>query len=704
MLVEKVLLWILVGGLLALSCLLTVGASEEEALFGFDKDFDVGKVEVRDAKVSLTTTEAGAALRIASGHAVEWPGLTLKAPKGRWDLSTYEYVVLDVKNVGDNEVTVCCRVDNPGADGVRNCLTGSIKLTAGAGGALKVPLTQYPKGQKPVKLFGMRGYPMEAEQPGRIDATNVVQILVFVPKPKADHLFEIDNVRAGGTYTPPKTEEPPKPFFPFIDTFGQYVHKDWPGKTHSVEDLAKRREAETADLAKRPGPEGWDQYGGWKAGPQLETTGHFRVEKYRGKWWLVDPEGRLFWSHGIDCVTDWGGVTPITDRKDWFRDLPDAKSPLAQFYGKGNWAPHGYYQGKSYETFGFTAANLFRKYGPDWKRQFAEVSHHRLRSWGMNTVGNWSSEGIYLLRRTPYVATIHFGGKLLEGSEGYWGKFRDVFDPSFKRELQDRLAKEKGKSADDPWCLGYFVDNELSWGDEVSLAAAALTSPPEQAAKQVLVQDLKAKYETVEKLNQAWATQYTSWEALLQSRTAPDRSKAYEDLASFYTKTAEQYFRACREAVKEVAPNNLYLGCRFAWVNDRAALAAAKYCDVISYNLYWREVAGFRLPANLDKPVIIGEFHFGALDRGMLHTGLQKVENQAERAKAYETYVLGALRNPFIVGTHWFQYGDQATTGRGDGENYQIGFLDVVDTPYIETVEACREVGYDMYRSRLEGK
>ena len=44
------------------------------------------------------------------------------------------------------------------------------------------------------------------------------------------------------------------------------------------------------------------------------------------------------------------------------------------------------------------------------------------------------------------------------------------------------------------------------------------------------------------------------------------------------------------------------------------------------------------------------------------------------------------LGNPLIVGTHWFQYGDQATTGRGDGENYQIGFVDVCDTPYAETI------------------
>jgi hypothetical protein len=88
----------------------------------------------------------------------------------------------------------------------------------------------------------------------------------------------------------------------------------------------------------------------------------------------------------------------------------------------------------------------------------------------------------------------------------------------------------------------------------------------------------------------------------------------------------------------------------------------------------------------------------------MFHTGLRPVADQQARAAAYRNYVQGALRNRWIVGTHWFQFGDQATTGRGDGENYQIGFLDVCDTPYPETIAACREVGYQMYALRAAEK
>ncbi len=229
-----------------------------------------------------------------------------------------------------------------------------------------------------------------------------------------------------------------------------------------------------------------------------------------------------------------------------------------------------------------------------------------------------------------------------------------------------------------------------------------LAFPAEQAAKRAFVDDLKAKYQTIDKLNAVWDTQHASWDALLASRNAPDRQKACDDLTAFYTRTAEQYFKNVRDTIKAVAPKQLYFGCRFAWVNARAATASAKYCDVVSYNLYRRSVADFEFNGGADVPLIIGEFHFGALDRGMFHTGLVPVRDQADRAESYKSYVQGALRHPAFVGTHWFQYQDEPTIGRVyDEENYQIGFIDIADTPYQETISASREVGFNMYRIRL---
>lgn len=661
-------------------------------LFDFGASFQTSTVATSDARVSLA---APGRLRIETGHEAPWPGVTLKAPGGKWDLSSYETLRFKVTNRGDETVTVNCRVDNPGADGTNHCVTDNVTVAPGASETLTVRVFPVPwRLDAPLELVGMRAAPTHA---GKLDPANVTQLVIFVNQPKRDHAFEIGRIRAGGRIEVLDAST----FLPFIDTFGQYVHRDWPGKTHSAEDLIACGQAEEREIQTHPGPQDRNAYGGWERGPQLEATGFFRVQKHQGKWWLVDPAGRLFWSHGIDCVGT-GNATPISNREAYFTDLPAEGSPFARFYGSGSWAPHGYYKDHTpYRTYDFSRANLLRKYGKDFEQLFAERTHRRFRSWGINTIANWSDESIYLMRKTPYTATIGFESRRLEGSEGYWGKFYDVFDPSFRDQLRNRLAREKDRTANDPWCVGYFVHNELSWGNDTSLAVAALASPADQPAKKVFVEYLKAKYETIAKLNEAWGTDHASWEAFLQSQTAPDRQKALADLHAFYDKTARTYFETIRQELRKVAPHHLYLGCRFAWVNDVAARAAADFCDVVSYNRYTYSVEDLKPPDDIDMPLIIGEFHFGALDRGMFHTGLRSTDSQQDRADAYADYVRSALRNPYVVGTHWFQYKDQATTGRGDGENYQIGFIDVCDAPYPEIVARAREVGDSMYPYRL---
>ena len=660
-------------------------------LFDFGPTFKIDAVEASSAQAAVT--EAGA-LRLATGHDAPWPGVTLKAPAGKWDLSAYETVTLDVTNRGDKNVTVNCRVDNPGANGADHCVTGHVTVAPGATESLVVRL--FPvrwKLDKPLELIGMRAAPAHA---GKLDPSNVTQLVVFLNRPKENYVFEIDNIRADGQIQILDAST----FLPFIDEFGQYIHKDWPGKTHSIDELIANGRAEKQDLDLNPGPEDRNQYGGWASGPKLKATGFFRVQKHKDKWWLIDPNGRLFWSHGIDCVGT-GNATPITDRENYYKDLPADDSTFAAFYGSGRWAPHGYYKDHSpYRTYDFSRANFRRKYGENFEQTFAEITHRRFKSWGINTIANWSDARIYRMRKTPYVGTIHFEAKRLEGSQGYWGKFYDVFDPSFRAKLRERLESEKDKSAGDPWCLGYFVHNELAWGDDTSLAVAALVSPADQPAKKVFIADLKAKYQEIAKLNEVWDANHASWEAMLQSQETPDKTKARDDLTAFYTKTAETYFSTIREELKAIAPAQLYMGCRFAWVNDLAARAATKFCDIVSYNRYEYSVADLKLPDGIDMPLIIGEFHFGALDRGLFHTGLRATANQQDRAEKYTAYVQGALRNRYIVGTHWFQYKDQATTGRGDGENYQIGFVDICDTPYPETIAASREIGYQMYEVR----
>lgn len=247
------------------------------------------------------------------------------------------------------------------------------------------------------------------------------------------------------------------------------------------------------------------------------------------------------------------------------------------------------------------------------------------------------------------------------------------------------------------------MDNELSWGDSVSLGIATLASPTDQPAKRAFIESLRDTHKSIESFNRACGTEHASWEALAQSTTPPDPKIARLNLEPAVVLIAEQYFRVIKEEINAVAPDLLYLGCRFSNHNDAAVQVAARHCDVVSFNCY-RPTVNLKFPNGYDLPTVIGEFHFGALDRGMFHTGLRPTENQAARAAAYTHYIDSALARPEIVGAHWFTFGSQATTGRGDGENYQIGLLDLCDTPYWETIEAIREVGARLYTTRARAQ
>lgn len=568
-------------------------------------DFGATRVPVKPLGAEAAVVDGALTVTFPSAGA----GVSLE-PDGAWDLSAFVAVVVALENVGHEPVTLTGTLNN------RQMTSGFLHLPAGRSGTMQILLPRNKTAltdRRKDQFRGMNGVPgghvshWDCPDPARIESL----VLRDLDGVSVGATVRITTIQARGRYAPlaPGQE---KAFFPFVDRFGQFRHGEWPGKIRAVDDLTAARAREAEDLAAHPGFAERSRYGGWLAGPKLEATGHFRTEKVAGTWWLVDPEGHLFWSHGITGVHTRGGTTKVTGREHYFEAIPDA------FLDK--------------KGLGLGAVNLRAKYGADWRTQAAELAHQRLRSWGMNTIANWSDMAVCAQGRTPYVVAIHYG----------WDKAaaRAWKDPALLRQALSRcLQSERGTTSEDPWCIGYFVDNELRWHEVMS---------------------------------------------------------------------PEQYFKIVRDVIKEAAPNKLYLGSRLHGQMQplggprHAAAAAAKYCDVLGINRYRFSPADLRLVKGADLPILIGEFHFGALDRGLLHTGLRAVPSQEQRAHAYTHYVTQALKHPNIVGTHWFQYRDQAVSGRADGENYQIGFIDICDTPYPETIRAARAIGRTMYELRYE--
>ena len=673
-------------------------ADNEKLLFTFEDDsFSTEQIKAQDATYKIVELDGNKVLEVNNGFTLREAGVKIfEDSDAPWQLEDVYMIKADVSNQGDETIQVELFVGNDPDELTRWYCSDYVDLKPGEAKTITVKLAWTPWVFSPqLDIVGMRGVP------GKIKTDlSAIKELTFCSRYAKDYnTFTIDNIRAVGRLEKRDTTG----FLPFIDQYGQYKHKDWIGKIHSDEELLASAKQEQEVLADAPSAPNRSQYGGWATGPQLEATGFFRTEKYKGKWWMVDPEGYLFWTAGLNCVSSGSMNTGIEHRENYFAFLPEDNDELVQFYGQSGFNPsHGFYKCKApYTTFNFYQANFYRKYGEDYMDDFRQMAHQRIKKWGMNTIGFMSDRTAIHQQKTPFVGSIWIRNTpKIEGSQGFWGKFHDVFDPRFQVAVRRSVEAQK-EDAQDPWVIGYFVDNEMSWGALGSLAVGTLRSPASQAAKQVFIQDLKAKYTKIEALNKVWETNHNSWEALLESTTAPNAKKAEVDLLAFYEKIALTYFKTVSEELKRVSPNHNYLGCRFAWANNDIVISsAAKYMDIISFNKYEYSVADIDLPKGVDKPIMIGEFHFGALDRGSFHIGIKEAKDQAERGQMYQDYIQGALRNPYIVGAHWFQYLDESNTGRFDGENYNVGFVDVCDNPYPELIEKVQETTYTMYEYR----
>jgi hypothetical protein len=672
-----------------------VPGSAEERLIVWNK-LRSGRINAAPAEMTVVDDLGGSALALRG----EGPAtVVVLAPRSGWNLLSCRRLGAFLKNTGGAALTVEVRwADGTGREG----LPSRLALAAGAASQLVAPLpAEEPRLTRPLPFVGMNGAPVGFAD---LELAKIMRMLIAIAPPdgEASWQLHLGDVWADGKVAVYDAAS----FLPFVDEFGQFIHRDWPGKIHGEEDFSRVAEAEREDLAGHPRPADWNPFGGWAEGPRHEATGHFRTERGDdGRWWLIDPLGQRFWSWGVNCLQLTRDHTPVSGREGYFRWLPEPGSPFAEFYGESAWAPVGWYRDKGpYRSYGFAAANLLRKHGGQWPTAAARDIRQRLPSWGLNTVGNWSDLALVRGAGIPYCVTVHYAAPEIAASKGHWGRFPDVFDPLFRRQVRAALKQTVGPQADDPHCLGVFVDNELDWGDETALALATLASPESQAAKGALVAALQDRYDGIDALNAAWGTRHRSWTGMRNSQRLPEplTDQARSDLAGFTEQLAETYFRTVHEELREIAPGILYLGCRFAWRNDLAVRAAARHCDVLSFNLYEDSATDFTLPPGVDMPVLIGEFHFGAIDRGLFHSGLRPARSQEHRAEKLRRYLRSALGHRNIVGAHWFQYRDQPLTGRGDGENYQVGLVDVTDHPYAETIAATREIGAQLYRLRAK--
>jgi len=271
-------------------------------------------------------------------------------------------------------------------------------------------------------------------------------------------------------------------------------------------------------------------------------------------------------------------------------------------------------------------------------------ANQRLDSWGVTTGGH-GRPGTVMLQWPREV--------------NYLG-LPDVYSPEFVKAIYAAAQRQCAARANDPLVLGYFVGNEPPWNERESELCGLILTGPETATKAAL-KDFLALVDT------------------------PQRRREFV-FASF-----RKYLEILCGAVRKYDPNHLLLGIRFGGRMADEVMIAAGIFDVCSINVYEYEPTKqmIRAARLSGRPILIGEFHVGVPADG-LAAGLVQAKDQAERGIAYRYYVEQAASLEWFLGAYWFQWRDEPVMGRMDGENYNIGFVDVTDRPYAELIEAAK--------------
>jgi agarase len=163
-----------------------------------------------------------------------------------------------------------------------------------------------------------------------------------------------------------------------------------------------------------------DEFGAM-IGPRRAATGFFRVTKAEDRWWLVDPNGYLFLSAGVNGVSLTAG-SGAEEVEGSYRE-----AALARHRSESEWA---------------------------------EATASRLREWGFSTVGPDSDAAV---RDREMAFTINLDcSRAVRRDDA--GLFPDVFDPYFERGVQRHVARACRLYADNHWLMGYFTDGRLDWG------------------------------------------------------------------------------------------------------------------------------------------------------------------------------------------------------------------------------------------------
>jgi hypothetical protein len=383
------------------------------------------------------------------------------------------------------------------------------------------------------------------------------------------------------------------------------------------------------------------------------TNAPFSIQERDGISRLIDPDGKRFFSLGV-CVVGQGA-----SRED-FNSTNPAYAAFQHYENSNRWA----------------VATL-----------------QRLKSWGFTTVGGWSDFRALKEcgeREVAFTPVLHVGSTC---GVPWW----DMWDTNIIQRMHQVARDGILPLRDDRRVLGYYSDNEMGWWN-ATLVRMTLEQAPTSGQRQRLIKLLRESYDSDwSKLLQDFETEgVTSFEELERRGTLYLRpgSKGIRMYRRFLALLAERYYSLIQEIVHTYDKRGLVLGDRYqSFFYPEVARACGGHVDAASGNLNaaWNDGTFPRfyletLHQLTRKPVFVSEFYMAAQqnrsgnknDRGIF----PRVKSQKERAAGFRTTARALAQIPYVVGADWFQYYDEPSHGRGDGENFNFGLVDIHNRPY----------------------
>jgi len=403
----------------------------------------------------------------------------------------------------------------------------------------------------------------------------------------------------------------------------------------------------------------------------------FTVAQRDGRWSFIDPDGKPFYSLGVDCVT------PSSVDKTQV-DL------VARYGGRGDWLEH-----------------------------WADAKLDQLRAMKFNTLGAWHEPLYWERTDMPKTVEIRMSRHAAKVNTTWGFGFPDVFDPSFDASIHsactETLYRNGGKAlVKDPGLIGWYTDNELHWWgasgfwggddqgtgtDSAELVDDYIALGADKPGKKRWVQFLRERYGSIEKLNETWDSEYASFDDLHHVLHYRARSDVFAEVKrGFLRLVAETYFQKTSAALKLYCPNQLNLGTRVVGESTpRIVLEVmGKYVDVVSFNTYSMKLPEKQLGYLHEvtgRPILLTEFAFcaGSRDGFVYNTNGANgvlVANQHRRCELYDQFVKRAAGLPFMLGTHWFAMYDY---GHREGLIGNYGLLKLNDEPWAELCAAVAQ-------------